>query len=169
MPDESSAPHGRKLRKGRYFAPGLVYFITSNVAGKRPWLTSPRREIVIESLKWSRDNRRIWLLGYVILDDHFHTLFMLRESFVLSKVMMSLKRHVARAANRLAGREGEFWQEGYHDHAVRDEVDFWARFHYMHNNPVRRGWVEKAEDYLWSTAHPTRQADIDWHAIGYGS
>ncbi len=164
---ESEKPHAHALRKGRYSAPGWVYFVTTNVERQQPLLEPPGREIVIATLKWLGDNRRIWLLGYVIMDNHFHALFLLREGFTLAKVMMSLKRHTAREINKQLGRIGEFWQEGYHDHAIRDEADFWNHFHYTHTNPVRRGWVEKAEDYLWSTAHPTRQGDVDWQALGY--
>jgi len=159
-------PHSSDLRKGRFSAPGLVYFITSNVAHKRPLLLPEGREIVIASLKWARDNGRIWLLGYVIMDDHFHCLYMLREGHSLSKVMNNLKRHVSRQINLQSQVLGQFWQEGYHDHAIRDLDDFWHHFHYMHNNPVRRGWVERAEDYLWSTAHPSRATDKDWNALG---
>ena len=159
-------PHSSDLRKGRYSAPGLVHFITSNVENKQPLLQPAGREIVIDSLKWARDNERIYLMGYVIMDDHFHFIYMLREGFTMPKIMNSLKRHTSREINKLRGVEGQFWQEGYHDHAIRNAVDFWKHFHYMHNNPLRRGWVEKAPDYLWSTAHSSRQSDIDWNAIG---
>jgi REP element-mobilizing transposase RayT len=160
-------PHAGNLRIGRYSAPGGVYFITNNVEQKHPLLTPACREIAIDALKWARDNGRIWLLGYVIMDDHFHFMMMLREGFLLFKVMMSLKRHTAREINKIIDSAGQLWQEGYHDHAIRDETDFWNHFHYMHNNPVRRGWVEKPEDYLWSTAHSSREGDVDWPAIGY--
>ena len=159
-------PHSSDLRKGRHSALGLVYFITSNVAGRQPLLQPVRREIVIGSLKWMRDNGRIWLLGYVIMDDHFHFIYMLREGYTMPQTMNSLKRHTSREINKLRDVEGALWQAGYHDHAIRDSVDFWNHFRYTHNNPVRRGWVERAEDYLWSTAHPSRQSDLDWDAIG---
>jgi REP element-mobilizing transposase RayT len=149
---EPVKPHASALRKGRYSAPGLVYFITTNVERKQALIAPSGREVVIATLRWSRDNRRIWSLGYVVLDNHLHTMFILREGYALSTVMMSLKRHTAREINKLLGRAGEFWQAGYHDHAIRDETDFWNHYHYMHNNPVRCGWAEKAEDYLWSTA-----------------
>jgi putative transposase len=101
------------------------------------------------------------------MDNHFHAMFMLRERFTLAEVVGNLKRHCARQINLLRGREETFWQEGYHDHAIRDEEDFWNHLDYLHYNPVKRGWVQKPEEYPWSTAHPTRQSDIDWHALGY--
>jgi REP element-mobilizing transposase RayT len=159
-PDDK--PHSRDLRKGRYSAPGMTYFITCNVEQRRQWLTPPAREIVIDALRWSRDNNRLWLFAYVILDNHFHTLFMLRDAAGLDQVIHSIKRHCARQANLMIGRAGQFWQEGYHDHAIRDEADFWEHVKYMHDNPVRRDLVERPEDYFWSTAHADRKVDSDW-------
>jgi putative transposase len=161
----ANPPHASALRKGRYSAPGKVYFITNIVEGRQAFILPAGRDIIIEAFRWARDNGRFWLLGYVVMDNHFHVLFMLREGHDLPKVMMSLKRHTAREINKLLNREGNFWQNGYHDHAIRDETDFWNHVRYIHNNPVKRGWVENAEEYLWSTAHPTRQGDVDWQAV----
>ncbi len=161
----TNPPHTSALRKGRYSAPGKVYFITNIVEGRQALILPAGRDLIIEAFRWARDNARFWLLGYVVMDNHFHVMFMLREGYDLPKVMMSLKRHTAREINKRLGREGNFWQSGYHDHAIRDEADFWNHVRYIHNNPVKRGWVENAEDYLWSTAHPTRQGDVDWQAV----
>jgi putative transposase len=158
---------GHALRKGRYSVAGRVYFITTNVIRRQPLLVPPAREVIIGALRWSRDQGRLWLLGYTIMDDHFHTLFMLREGYSLSKLLDSLKTFTAREINRQRGQAGEFWQEGFHDHAIRDAGDFNHHLNYIHENPVRREWVERADDYAWSTAHPARQGDIDWHALGY--
>ena len=165
----SDPPHSASLRKGRFSNPGAVYFVTTNTLQRQPLLTQPAREIIIASLKWSRDAGRIWLLGYVVMDDHFHALFALRGTGALPWVMNSLKRHCARQVNQLSGRTGEVWQEGYHDHMIRDEPDFWQHVRYMQDNPVRRGLVERGEDYAWSSSHPSRLADIDWQAVGFQS
>src|SRR5512144_1333804 len=93
---EPTPPHSSALRKGRVSVPGGVYFVTSNTSLRRPLLVPEARDTIIESLKWSRDNGRIWLLGYVVLDDHFHTILMLRKGAELGHVMDSLKRHTAR-------------------------------------------------------------------------
>lgn len=162
MATQDDKPHARNLRQGRYSTPGVTYFITCNVAERRPWLTPGAQETIINALRWSRDNQRLWLFGYVVLNDHFHTLFMLRETMSLDRVMNSLKRHTARQTNLDLARTGQFWQRGYYDHAIRDEKDFWQHVKYMHDNPVRRGLVERPEDYVWSTAHSSRAADPDW-------
>jgi putative transposase len=159
-------PHQADLRKGRVSIPRICYFITTNVQDRHPLITPDAAEIIIASLKWLRDCNRIWLLGYTVMDNHLHFLMVLRAPHTLEEVLHSLKRHTAREINKLTGREGNFWQPGYHDHAIRDEADFWLRFHYMHNNPVRRGLVEQPENYLFSTAHPSRIDDVDWDILG---
>jgi REP element-mobilizing transposase RayT len=162
-----SRPHSSALRKGRYSAPGLAYFVTTAVDQRRPLLDPPARELVIQSLLWARAQGRIWLLGYVIMDDHFHVLIALRGDATLAQLTDSLKRHTARRANLMRSQTGRFWQAGYHDHAIRDELDLWGHVRYMHENPVRRGWVTRAEDYAWSTAHSSRRLDVDWNQLGY--
>ena len=166
-PEPQPPPHSHALRIGRFSQAGMPYFLTSNVDGRKPLLDNIARETVIESLLWARAQGRIWLLGYMILDDHFHTLIILRDQATLALFTDGLKRHTARQINKRLGQTGTFWQESYHDHAIRDESDLWHHVHYMHANPVRRGWVGKPEDYSWSSAHASRLADLDWDKVGY--
>jgi putative transposase len=160
-------PHASSLRKGRFSSPGSLYFVTSNVVDRQPLLSEGTREMIVASLKWSRDDGRLWLLGYVVMDNHFHALFVLRQSNNLDKVMNSLKHHTARQLNTQLRRVGQVWQRGYHDHVIRDEHDFWFHVRYIHENPVRRGWVTNCHEYPWSTAHVAHRHEVDWHVIGY--
>ena len=46
-----------------------------------------------------------------------------------------------------------FWQRGGgHDRNLREPEAIHAEIEYMHNNPVRRGLVARAEDWPWSSA-----------------
>lgn len=60
--------------------------------------------------------------------------------------MHTLKSYTA---NRLTGLgvDAPIWQRGYHDHALRDDEDYFVRIQYLVNNPVRAGLVERIEDY----------------------
>jgi len=164
----SEKPHGANLRKGRISLPGVCYFITTNVERGRPPIPFPAgAELIIESLRWLRDEGRVWRAGYVIMNDHTHFMIVLRGEHTLASALRSLKTFTAQRINSLLGRAGAYWQAGYYDHAIRDEPDFWTRLNYMHNNPVRRHLVERAEEYAYSTAHSSRAGDIDWAALGY--
>jgi REP element-mobilizing transposase RayT len=48
--------------------------------------------------------------------------------------------------------EGHFWQKGFFDFTILTEEKFREKFNYIHYNPVKRGLVEKAEDYKYSSA-----------------
>lgn len=62
----------------------------------------------------------------------------------------SLSRHYARFhAN---SRTHQFWQQDNHSIALVSPKVIWQKVDYIHQNPVRAGWVEKEEEYLYSSA-----------------
>jgi len=44
-----------------------------------------------------------------------------------------------------------FWEAGYHGEEVITKTFFDSKLNYIHQNPVKAGWVEKEEEYLWSS------------------
>jgi hypothetical protein len=55
---------------------------------------------------------------------------------------------VARKADR---HEYSVWQRESNVVLLTVESTFMQRLHYIHQNPVRAGLVERAEDYRWSS------------------
>ena len=47
--------------------------------------------------------------------------------------------------------DGSFWQRRYYDRNVRDHEEFVNDLKYIHRNPIKRGLVEKPEDWPWSS------------------
>ena len=159
-------PHQRNLRRHRVSEPGLCYFITTNVNDALPvFARGECALVVIESLRWLAAQDRLVLAGYVVMPDHLHFAMLLSHGQTLGGLMDSLKTHTAREVNKLLGRQGALWQAQYYDHVVRNVQSYAARLDYMHVNPVRKGLVQQPEDYLFSTAHPANQADIDWQTL----
>ena len=53
----------------------------------------------------------------------------------------------------------------YVDHVVRDERDYFMHFNYIHQNPVKHGYVEKLTDYQFSSIHKwIEEAGKEWLA-----
>ncbi len=48
--------------------------------------------------------------------------------------------------------EYQVWQEGFHPKMIDKEEVFMQKVEYIHNNPVRRGLVESAEHWRYSSA-----------------
>ena len=98
------------------------------------------RNALIRCLQASDHQGRTDTLGFVVMPDHIHWLFVLREG-ALSDAVAAVK---SVSAHRLGRR---IWQSGYYDHAVRSEEDLRALAGYIVANPVRAGLVKRIGDY----------------------
>jgi len=130
------------------------------------WLSQPEiAEIVSEALHY-RDGKVYDLLAYCIMPNHVHFVGRIANPAymdrignpaykdekppALQSIMQSLKRHTARQANILLGRQGTFWQEENYDHVARDNEELNRIIQYVLNNPVKAGMVENWEDWRWT-------------------
>jgi putative transposase len=119
------------------------------------WLSNPEiAGIVKESLHY-RNGKVFTLDAYSIMSNHFHLVFKpLPKSegkyHSISEIMHSLKLRVALEANKILGREGQFWQHESYDHVVRDEAEWRRIIQYVVNNPVKAGLVKEWQDWPWT-------------------
>lgn len=119
------------------------------------WLSQPEvARIVVDSLHFL-DGNVYDLDVFSVISNHAHVLFRPLEKedgtyHALQTIMHSLKRHTARQANKVLGREGAFWQHESYDHVVRDRQEWERIVAYVLNNPVKAGLVERWEDWPWT-------------------
>ena len=113
-------------------------------------------QLVVTSLRYHAIALKQYeLYAFVLMGNHVHVL--LKPMVPPPKLLQSLKRYTARQANLLLGRTGRrFWQNESSDHWVRNGEEFDRIVAYIHNNPVRAGFVDSAEQYRWSSAFPTQ-------------
>lgn len=168
FPDDPDPPHARFLRLGRWSEHYACYAVTKNVENRSPVLAAPQRaDIIVESLQYLRSTDRIRLMAFCIMPDHYHALFfLLPQADTLSALMRQVGRHTARHINAALGRSGQFWQEGFYDHRCRSEDDMIDRASYIEHNPVRKDLVQRAEQWVYSSAHPSRAEMLDrqWYS-----
>jgi len=87
--------------------------------------------------------------GYVVMPEHVHLLVGEPIRSSLSVALQVLKQQTSR---KLKGRgEVQFWQRRYYDFNVHNEEKRVEKLRYMHRNPVKRGLVEKPEQWPWSS------------------
>jgi REP element-mobilizing transposase RayT len=119
------------------------------------WLCDPRiAGLVAESLRY-RDGKVYDLDTFCVMPNHVHLIFTPLsktdgDHHALAAIMHSLKRHTARQANRLLGREGSFWQHESYDHVVRGEVEQERVVAYVLNNPVKAELADRWEEWEWT-------------------
>jgi hypothetical protein len=64
---------------------------------------------------------------------------------------------------------GKIWMDEYYDYVIRNGRDLIKHLEYVHNNPVRRGLVKNAEEYVWSSANPSFETDLEKLLSGSGT
>jgi REP element-mobilizing transposase RayT len=85
--------------------------------------------------------------AWVIMPDHLHWLMELGAEVALSTLVQGVKSRSAIAVNRVTGGRGPVWQSGFYDHRVRRHEDLLKQAKYLIDNPIRKGLVDRAEDY----------------------
>jgi REP element-mobilizing transposase RayT len=92
------------------------------------------------------------LTAWVIMPNHIHFLATPLENVELSAIAHAIKSYTAHAANKLLGRNGQFWQHEPFDRYIRNRKHFVNVIQYIENNPVKAGLCAKPEDWRFSSA-----------------
>ena len=131
----------------RYQQCGSFHFITFSCYRRLPYLgTATARDLFERSLEVMRVRYEFFVFVYVLMPEHIHMLVNEPKKALLSKAIQALKLSVS-----VQSRERPFWQARYYDFNVHNEEKRVEKLRYMHRNPVKRGLVEKPEDWRWSS------------------
>lgn len=136
---------------GRYSEPHRAYHITTVTEGRIPYFADFwRGRLVVAEMRKLEEEQFLRSLAWVIMPDHAHWAFQLGEIATLSNTIKAFKARSSLAINRSLGRQGQLWQRGFYDHAIRKDEDLKAVCRYIVANPLRKGLVEHIGDYpLW--------------------
>ena len=63
-----------------------------------------------------------------------------------------LERFQKATESHTRNKNYQFWQYGNHAEEVYTQEFMWSKLDYIHLNPVRAGIVEKASEYIYSSA-----------------
>ena len=146
---------------------GSSYFFTV-VAYRRQSILCDKaiRNALRASIETVRVTRPFVIDAWVLLPDHLHCVWTLPDGDAdFSTRWMMIKRAVSLAcredyrradwvtASKLKHRESTSWQRRFWEHQIRDENDFARHVDYIHFNPVKHGYVQRAVDWPHSTFH----------------
>ena len=154
--------------------PGVeLYFVTTTIVEWQYVFTSSEYfEVVIDGLRHCVARKGLHLHAFVIMPNHAHYILSAGEGKNLSNVMRDFNTHTSREITRLlevnnksllvvfataADEEGrgnkyKVWQEGFHPIALESDDFIQQKLNYLHNNPVRKGYVDLPEHWMYSSA-----------------
>ncbi|MFI4897925.1 MAG: REP-associated tyrosine transposase [Phycisphaerales bacterium JB059] len=168
----------KKLR--RYEIKGHARFLTFSCNQRLALFENPAiRDTFAEQVFLARSRLGFKLFAWVIMPEHVHLLVLPLESTVPS-ILSATKRPFsalvlqrwreleAPVLERIRDGSGaeRFWQAGGgYDRNIFSEGELREKIRYIHENPVRRGLVEREEDWAWSSARAMRGLETRWPTI----
>jgi putative transposase len=158
--------HFKKYRHApaHLFLTNYHYFITAGTYGKRIYFNSDdKKKILFNTIGEVLEETKSELHGWVILGNHYHILSKLKDAFLLPQIIKKIHSISAVWVNKLSKKPGrKIWYQ-YWDECIRDEKDFYAKLNYIHLNPVKHGYVDRPEQYKFSSYnHFLKTEGINW-------
>lgn len=147
------------------------YFLTCTTFRWTPIFGRPEAaQIVLDSLRFLQEQRRLTIYGYVILENHLHLIAsstdLIKElgvfkSFTARKIidylkekgisiiLKQLKCHKTRFRH---GKEYQFWHTDKQPQLIQDKDMMMQKLEQIHHNPVKRGYVDDPIHWRYSSA-----------------
>jgi len=110
------------LRLHRAKDVSAAFFITKSLHPKKPVLNKAARETVTSAFAFAVQRERIYLRAFVVMPDHWHAPFALREPWTVPKFMHDLMSYVGGTTSQLLRGHKTSWQDGYYDTKNRQTV-----------------------------------------------
>lgn len=163
----------KSMSRTRYkiYGTEYPYLITSSIVYGLPVFSFPAiSEIILNSFLYLQEKRDTSIYSYVIMENHIH---FIAQSDLLAGNIRDFKSYTARKsinylrenghsiwlrkleeqkASYKSDRSYQFWQEGYHPKQIIGDSMMIQKIGYIHSNPVKRGYVDKAEHWRYSSA-----------------
>ncbi len=131
----------------RYQHVGDLHFVTFSCYHRHTYLRgSVAMDLFVDGLERIRVRYGLAVIGYVVMPEHVHLLVSEPRAGSLAVGLQALKLSIARRSERQ-----HFWQARYYDFNVYSWHKRLEKLDYMHWNPVKRGLVERMEDWRWSS------------------
>ncbi len=156
----------------------LLHFVTFSVVHWVDVFTRQvYRDMLLESLRHCQENKGLVLSAWCIMSNHLHMIVGRNGDNKIEDIIRDFKKytsvHLCRviennpsesrkkwmleifkneAINSSKHQKYCFWQDSYHPIELNNNKIMDQKLNYTHENPVKAGIVERAEDYLYSSA-----------------
>jgi len=144
----------------RHYHKGACYFLTVNLADRSGDLLIKHVDVLRNAFKTVKQKYPFHIDTIVILPDHFHMLCTMpsddadySERIKLIKYYFSYRIAKTERISKSCQKKGErgIWQRRFWEHCIRNETDYRVHIDYIHMNPVRHEYVERVQDWQYSS------------------
>ena len=154
--------HGRAMPNyKRPKVPGATVFFTVTLAARGSSLLVDQVAALRQAVRATRQDHPLHIDAWVVLPDHLHAVWTLPEgdcdfatrwSVIKARFSRQLPEGHKRSSH-VKRRERGIWQRRFWEHHIRGARDYAAAVSHCHMNPVKHGFVERPQDWLYSSVH----------------
>ncbi|PKO08177.1 MAG: transposase [Chloroflexi bacterium HGW-Chloroflexi-2] len=146
---------------------GGTFFFTVVTYNRIPLFKNPKCRSILHNA-WEDTQRRFPFktIAICLLPDHLHCIWQLPEDdanysvrwkeikrLFTKQYLIEIGPGQQRNKSRQKRQEAAIWQRRFWEHAIKNDGDFERHLDYIHYNPIKHGYVEKASDWQWSSFH----------------
>ncbi|MDK2936938.1 MAG: REP-associated tyrosine transposase [Eubacteriaceae bacterium] len=153
-------------RRPRIEFQGAVYHVIKR-GNNREFIFQHQEDKVdfLRCLEAAKESYHFKLLGYVIMDNHYHLIIETQET-PLNKIMQKINNAYSKSYNKRYQRSDHVFGGRYKGILVNDDSYLLTLLRYLHTNPVRAKITPNVDLYEWSSDHfyrrnLTGQVEID--------
>lgn len=135
------------------------------------------KNILVENIRYCQNEKGLELFAWCIMTNHVHLIARAMKDALMQDIVRDFKKHTskvmiktimgndqesrkewmlelfARAGkNNGNNKDYQFWRQNNHPVELWSEHVILQKLLYIHNNPVVEGYVDRAEEYLYSSA-----------------
>ena len=148
-----------------------IHFVTSTI---QKWYyifdRYDRWEILLNALRFYQENRDLKIYSWVFMLNHVHFIFQSDDGIDFLRSFKSYTSHQMKENIRITEKnvlqlfkfeDGyHIWQEKNFPETIQSEDFFYQKVNYIEENPVRKGYVNKPEDWKYSSANKIQLLDV---------
>ena len=159
------------------------YFTATNLEWKHLLKPDKYKNIIIDSLRFLVEEKRIKLFAFVIMSNHIHLIWQILSlldpkavqrdflKFTAQKIKADLKKNHPGVLKYFRvdakDREYQFWERNPLSVELRKHKVFLQKLDYIHWNPVKANLCRWPEDYMYSSANFYETGVDNWGFLSH--
>lgn len=158
-----------------------LYFTTATILNWKHLLKPDKyKRIITDSLQYLVMEQSVWVYGFVIMPNHFHLIWQMRDEVSLPRIQQRMMKFVSQKIKRdlsfhhplvldhfkvtRRDRHYQFFKERPLSIPLYREEVVWQKIEYAHRNPVQPKWrlAARPDEYSFSSAGFYMNRDRQW-------
>jgi len=124
-----------------------------------------------DSLVYCQKSKGLEIYSYVFMMNHLHLIVrspdvcgFIRDfkRYTTRRLLENIRKHEPNVLEMFVGddRGYRFWKEDNQPRIIERDKFARQKMNYIHNNPVEKGYVDRAEYWKWSSANPRSEIKV---------